>query len=89
MPLNKETKPNSHQKIGTGAVGFRNRRASGDHPDYNIVEIGQNTEKSLEDFKRIAFTQIPVRKHQIMLVRKTFKGVNNNDSVLNMTLNSI
>ena len=32
---------------GTGG----NKRTSGDHPNYSIVEIGQNTEKSPGDFK--------------------------------------
>ena len=29
---------------------------SGDNPNYNIIEIGQNTEKSLGDLKRFAVT---------------------------------
>ena len=36
-------------KIGTGIGGLGNKRTSGDHPKYSIVEIGQNTEKSPED----------------------------------------
>ena len=28
---------------------FRNRRTSGDHPDYRIFTIGQDTEKSPRD----------------------------------------
>ena len=32
---------------GTGRLG--NRRTRGDHLDYNIVKIGQNTEKSPRD----------------------------------------
>ena len=32
---------------GTGGVG--NNRTSGDHPNYCIIEIGQNTEKSPGD----------------------------------------
>ena len=38
----------SHQKIGTGAGGLGNQRTSGDHPNYSIVEIDQNPEKSSE-----------------------------------------
>ena len=30
----------SHQGIGTGPGGLRNKRMSGDHPKYSIVEIG-------------------------------------------------
>ena len=33
---------------------------SWDHSNYSIVEIGQNTEKSPGDSKRLAVTQIPV-----------------------------
>ena len=39
---------------GTGRLG--NKRTSGDHPDYNITKIGQNTEKSPGDFRRLAVT---------------------------------
>ena len=35
-----------HQMIGTGTGGFGNERTSGDHPNYSIVAIGQNTKKS-------------------------------------------
>ena len=35
----------SHQRIGTGAGGPRNKRTSGDHQNYSIVEIGENTKK--------------------------------------------
>ena len=44
----------SQQKIGTG---IRNKRTSGDHPKYNMIEIGQNTKKSLGDLRRLAVTQ--------------------------------
>ena len=37
---------------------FINERTSGDHPNYSIVEIGQNTEKSPGDLRRLAVTQI-------------------------------
>ena len=33
-----------------------NRRTNRDHPNYSIVEIGQNIEKSLGDLKRLAVT---------------------------------
>ena len=44
----------SHQTIGTGTGGLRNKRISGDHPNYSIVEIGQNTKKSPGDLRRLA-----------------------------------
>ena len=55
------------------------KRTSGDHPNYIIIKIGQNTAKSPGDLRRLAVTQIPVEGHQLMLVRKTFKGVNNDN----------
>ena len=30
--------------FGTGTEGLGNKRTSGDHPNFSIVEIGQNTE---------------------------------------------
>ena len=65
----------SHQKIGTETGGLGNKRTSGDHLNYNIVEIGQNTEKSPGDLKRLAVTQTPVRKHQL-----TWSGKNSHMS---------
>ena len=35
-----------HQRIDTETEGFGNKRTSGDHSNYSIVEIGQNTKKS-------------------------------------------
>ena len=69
----------SHQRIATRIGGFGNSRTSGDHPNYCIIELGQNTEKSPENLRRLAVTQIPVRNHQLTLVWKTQKEVNNND----------
>ena len=43
----------SHGGIDTWAGGLRNERTSGDHPNYSIVEIGQNTEKGPGDFRRL------------------------------------
>ena len=65
----------SHQRIDKGTGGFRNKRASGDHPNYSFVEIGQNTKKSPGDLKRLVVTQVPVEDHQIMPVWKALKGV--------------
>ena len=48
----------SHQRIGTGTGGLRNKRTSRDHPNYRIVEIGQNIEKSPGDSRRLAVTQL-------------------------------
>ena len=62
---------NSPQKIDTRNGGHRNKRTSGDDPNYYIIEIGQNTEKSSGDYRRLVVTQTPVKDHQLTLMRKT------------------
>ena len=42
---------------GTGIV----ERMNQDHPDYSIVEIGQNTEKSPGDLRRLAVPLSPLK----------------------------
>ena len=39
---------------------YSNQRMGGDHPNYSIVKIGQNTEKNLGDLGSLAVTQTPV-----------------------------
>ena len=53
---------NNSQRIGTWSGGLEHEWTSGDHPDYRIVKIGQNTEKSPENLSRLSVT--PVKKHQ-------------------------
>ena len=48
-------------------------RTSRDHPDYMIIKIGQNTEQSPGDLKRLAVTQTPLRNHQLTLLGKILK----------------
>ena len=48
---------------------------SGDHLNYRISKIGQNTEKSPGHLSRLAVSQTPDRNHQLTLVWKTLKGV--------------
>ena len=62
-----------HQRIGTGTRGVGNNGTGGDCPNYSIVEIGQNAEKSPGDLRRLAVTQTPVETHQLTLMRKTLK----------------
>ena len=51
-----------------------------DHPNYNIVEIGQNTYKSPGDLRRLAVTQASVKDYQLMLVfKKTRKEYGDNN----------
>ena len=58
----------SHQIIIEGTGGLGNKRSSGEHPNYYIIEDGQNTEKSPGDLRRFAVTQTPVKDHQLKLM---------------------
>ena len=53
----------SHQSIGTRTGGLENKRMNGDHPNYSIIKISQNTKKSPGNLRRIAVTQNPMRNH--------------------------
>ena len=46
---------NNPQRIGEGTGIYGNQRTSGDHPNYRIIKIGQYTEKSPGDLKRLIF----------------------------------
>ena len=59
--------------LGTGFGGLGNKRAREDHSNYSIVEMGQNTEKSPGDLRRLAITQTPVKDRQLQLVWKPLK----------------
>ena len=65
----------SYQRIGTGTGGLGNKTTSGDHPNDSIIKIGQNTEKSPEDLRRLAVSQTLVKNNQLMLVGKILKKV--------------
>ena len=52
----------SHQRIDIMTGGLGNKRTSGDHLNYYIIEIGQNTEKSSGGLRRFAVTQTPVKE---------------------------
>ena len=45
-----------------GLEELGNKRTSGDHPNYSIIKIGKNTEKSPGDLRRLDVAQTPVRK---------------------------
>ena len=47
-----------------GLEDFGSWRTSGDHPNYSIIENGQNTEKSPGDLRRFVVTQTPAEDHQ-------------------------
>ena len=61
--------------IGKGAKRLGNKSTIGDHPNYSIIKIGQNTEKSPENFRKLAVTQLPVENNQLTIVLKTLEGV--------------
>ena len=58
---------NNLQRLGKGAGRVGNWRMSQDHPNYSIVKIGQNIEKSPGELRKHAVTQISV-KDQLTLV---------------------
>ena len=45
--------------------GIKNSRKNQDHPNYSIVEISLNIEKSPGDLRRLAVTQIPVKGSRV------------------------
>ena len=51
------------QRTGKGTGRLENKRTSEDHPNYSIIKIGQNTEKSPGDLRRLAVTQTPEQNH--------------------------
>ena len=60
----------SHQRINTVTGVFGNKRTSGDHQNYCIIEISKNTEENPVYLRRLAITQTPVKNHRLTLVRK-------------------
>ena len=71
----------SHQRIGTRTGRLENNGTGGNCPNYSIVEIDQNTEKSPGNLRTLVVTQTPVRNHQLKLVWNLEKEVNNCVSV--------
>ena len=65
----------SPQRIRKGSRRLRNKRTSGDYLDYSNIKIGQNTEKSPGDLRKLAVAQTPVKTHHLTLFSKTLKGV--------------
>ena len=54
--------------FGTETKGLLSWQTIGDHPNYSIIEKGQNTEKSPGDLRRLAVTQTRVEDHQLTLM---------------------
>ena len=40
-----------HKRIDTETRGLENKKMGGDHPNYSIIKIGQNTEKSTDGYE--------------------------------------
>ena len=67
--------------LGTITKGIRelgNKRTSRDHPDYSIIKISQNTEKSPGDLRKFAVTQNSSEKPLVNAGVKNFQRSNNN-----------
>ena len=60
----------SLQRIDAETGGLGNKKSRGDHANYSIIEIDQNTEKSPGDLGGLAVTQTqtPVRNYWLTLV---------------------
>ena len=54
----------SHQRINTENGRLGSKETSGDHPNYSIVEIGQNTKKTSGDLMKLTVTQTPMENSQ-------------------------
>ena len=63
----------SHRRIIRGTGGLGNERTSGDHPNYYISEISQNTVKSPGDLRKLGVTQTSVKYLQQTLIGKTLR----------------
>ena len=63
----------SHQRINKGTGGLVNKRTSGDYTNYYIIEIGQNTENSPGDLRRLVVIQTPVKDRQLTRMWKILK----------------
>ena len=51
----------SHQRIDTDIGWQGNKRTRGEHPNYNIIKIDQNTEESPGDLRILSITKDPVK----------------------------
>ena len=69
---------NNPKRIGKESGRRGNKKTNRDHPDNCIIKIGQNTEKSLGDLRRLTATQTLVRKYPLTQVIKIDKEVNDN-----------
>ena len=59
---------NSDERITKETGGLGSWLTSGDHPNYYIIENGQNSEKSPGDLRKLAVTQTPEIGDQLTLM---------------------
>ena len=71
---------NDSQRIGKGTGRLRNPKTSRDPSDYSITKIGQNTELSPGDLKRLNVTQTPEKKTSAIVAVKNSQRNNNNNN---------
>ena len=57
-----------YQRLRKRIWGLRNKRTSGDHPNYSIIDVSQNTKKGPGDLRRLVISQVPVKYHQLTLM---------------------
>ena len=57
-----------YKRIGKRNKELGNKRTNGDHPNYSIIEIGPNTEKSPGDLRKFFDIQTSVKNHQLPLM---------------------
>ena len=69
---------------GTGGLG--SWRTNGGHQNYGIIENGHNSQKSPGYLRGLNVTQAQVKDHQLTLMRKTGKGVNNGFLLLGLII---
>ena len=48
-------------------LGLGNKRTNGDHLNYSVVEMDQNTEKSPGDLRKLAVSQTSIESYQLAL----------------------
>ena len=60
--------------IPKGIRRLRNQRIRRYPPDYSTIKIGQKTENSSGDLKRLAVIQTPMRNYQLKLVKNSQKS---------------
>ncbi len=68
IPIVREVLGTVTKRLVQGLGGLGNKKTKRDHPNYCIIKIGQNNEKSPEDLRKLAVTQTPVKDHQLTLM---------------------